>query len=222
MQKRWFVRAALTALLSLGLYAIAAPAAVAAPAAGAATVTRMSGETAMAGFEYKQGDKSVFVQVNAQPTGLMSPSGQPLSGPAVSVSITECQGDACGSYAGAASAPGLRFTDLTRVALPATSVKVFPVGDPETPPPPGPPFFVTVALTWIGVGNITTNHVVDHVQISPTAKETFVFHGRTRNATVTGSVAYTSPLFGSLTLTGANANFVQLNAGGVVVILIER
>ncbi|HZC08391.1 MAG TPA: hypothetical protein VE338_22355 [Ktedonobacterales bacterium] len=131
---------------------------------------------------------------------------------------------ACGisRFRTASPAPGLWFTDLTRVALPATTVVVFPVGDPETPPPPDSPFFVTVALAWTGVSNVTTMRVVDHVQISPTVKETFVFHDRTRNATTAGSGSYISPLFGSLTLTGANASFVQLNAAGVVEIGIEH
>lgn len=220
MRKRLFVRFTLTALLSLGLYAVAAPAAFAAPAAGAATVTRQSGETAEAAFLYQQGDTSSFVQVFAAPKGLMTSTG-PLAGPGVSVSISESSPTTCASFAGVASVPALRFTDLTSVTFPEVTMEVVPVGDPECPAN-GQPFFVTVALTWAGVGNITTQHAVEHIQISPTAKATIVFQGRTRNATVSGFVSYPSPLFGSLTLTAANSISKGLNAGHVVTILIEH
>lgn len=224
MKKRMFLRIALAALLSVGLYAFAAPT----PAAHAApptshTIIRMSGTFADSGFSITQGDVTDFVEVAASPDGFQGL----ISGPAVMVYIVECkqvteENADCAAFGGVDPVPGLQIPNkLTSVTLPEMTVPVSPVD--EFGNPSGPPAFdVSVALTWTGVGSITSSHSVSHYRVAHTFIETSRFKGLSRDATVTGAVSYPSPLLGPITLTGADSVFAILMSQGSMIITIQR
>lgn len=224
MRKHLFVRLALAALLSVGLYAFAAPA----PTAHAApptshTIIRMSGTFADSGFSLTQGDVTDFVEVAVSPDGFQGL----ISGPAVMVYILECkqvteENADCVAFGGVEPVPGLQIpNNLTSVTLPEMTVPVSPLD--ENGNPIGPPAFdVTVALTWTGVGSITSSHSVSHFRVGHEFSEMSHFKGTSREATMSGTISYPSPLLGPITLTGADNVFAIMMRQGSMNITIQR
>lgn len=227
MRKHLFVRLALAALLSAGMYAFAAPAPTthAAPPASH-TIIRSSSSMAIASFSYTQGGNVTdFVSVIALPEGVQQPT--PISGPAAGVSVVECtqvgENSECVGFLGMEPAPGLQFDThrLTSVTLPEVTVPVSPMN--EFGMPSGSPVFdVSVALTWTGVGSITSSHSVSHYRVGHTFIETSHFKGLSRDATVSGAISYPSPQFGPITLTGSDAVKAALLTNASMDITIQR
>jgi hypothetical protein len=80
-----------------------------------------------------------------------------------------------------------------------------------------------VAFTWTGVGSITTQSSISHYRVGHEFSAMFRFKGTFRNATVSGTASYPSPLGGStITLTGADSVFAQMMSSGSMDISIQR
>lgn len=204
MKKRLPPSFALAALLSLGLYAIAAPApaAHAAPAPQSALVFRSFGPAAMASFVggYTINNQHILVEVSVSiGQATQMPPGKP-SEPLEGVSIIE-HNDVTGAQlngAGQISLPEGTTIDgknLTSAHLPATEVMIKPTGDN---PGAFAPYLAEVgAVEWTGVGDITTTSQTFHERIPHVLNSTVHMTAASRAATaMIGTVSYTSPLTG--------------------------
>lgn len=224
MKKHLFVLTALVALLGVGLYAVTRLVPVVQASPATSPVLRMSGSGAYTTLAFMQGDLMGAVNVEASLEGFQT---QPptISGPAVGVSLSECDvvTQECIFASGQAPAPGLQIDTkkLTSATLPEVTVQVTPVD--KSGIPTGSPFPVTVALSWTGVGAASTQFGVIQFRDGHTFKDTYHFNGTFRSATVSGSVSYSSPLLGSpVALTGADAVAAQLMSSGSMDVIIER
>lgn len=225
MKKRLFLNTALVALLGVGLYALTQPAPIAHAAPPTShTITRISGSAAIAAFEYSQGDVTDFVNVIAATKGFQL--SQLVSGPGVRVDVTECtqvgENVECVSFAGIEPVPGFQIPNkLTSAALPEMVVPVSPTD--EFGEPSGPPAFdVSLAISWTGVGEITTQSQVSHIRIGHIFSEMLRFKGASRDATVSGTLSYPSPYFGPIALTGDDTVYAALVSNGSMDVIIQR
>lgn len=227
MKKRRLLIIPLVGLLGAGLFALTRPVPVAHAAPPLShTIIRTSGSEADAGFSLTQGDVTDFAVVVVSPKGFPAPT--PISGPAVVVSVGECiqtgENAECTNFMGIVPAPGLQFdtNKLTSATLPEMTVPVTPVDENGNPSGGPPSFDVTVALTWTGVGSITSSHSVSHFRVGHEFSEMTRFKGTFRNATISGTISYPAPLLGPITLTGANSEFAGMMSQGSMDISIQR
>lgn len=225
MKKRLSLCIALATLLGVGLYAFAAPA----PAAHAAppashTMIRTSGSSASASFHFERDDVMGNVFVQASPEGFQFSPTESFPGPAVQVSIDECNTvtTECLFGGNMVPAPGLQMDTkkLTSATLPQVTVPVDLMNESGMIVTSS---VVTVALTWTGVGGISTESGVFHLHTPHMFSQMFHFKGVTRDATVSGAVSYSSPLLNeTVTLTGDDIMFAQLMSSGSTVFSIQR
>lgn len=225
MKKRLFLLTVLVALLGVGLYTLTRPAPIAhaAPPTSHTVIRTSSGPEADAGFLVTQGDLEDFVSVVVSPKGFQAPTS--ISGPAVVVNVKEVNLATNEVFfgGGVAPAPELQFDTkkLTSATLPEMTVPVFSLD--ENGNQIGEPVPMTVALTWTGVGSITTQSEVSHYRVGHEFSEMFRFKGTSRNAMVSGTVSYPSPLDGSIiTFTSADSLFAQMMSQGTMDIIIQR
>lgn len=216
MKKQPLVVVALAALLSVGMYAVAAPApaAHAAPTASHATVMRTFGPSALSEFigEYTTASGQVIQVIVGITIGqsIQQPPGKP-TGPMVGVSIIEFNtvtGDQLNGAGQAPLPPGTTIdgTNLTSAFLPVTEVEIGPTGDN---PDAFPPYTAQVGpVSWTGEGAISSTSQTFHFKIPHVLNGTVHMSGQSRMATaVLTSVSYPSPLTGTaVTLTNLTSN----------------
>jgi len=223
-----FVRTMLAALVSVGLYALAAPApaALAAPASRA-TVVHMSGSGAFADFYVPNGGVTteVFVSVGDQTSH--TPPGGPTSGPMIDyLLVTEYNSTTGQTYflaVGQSTAPGFEIDgkSLDSAYLPPTTVSVQPVD--EYGNPTFPAFDITLEVSWTGIGPITYNHTTSHDRIPHVLNFTSHFSGASRDATATGSFSFVSPRTNaSVELTNVPSAFAQLANSRTAYIVVQH
>lgn len=226
MKKRLLLLVVFAVLLSAGLYGVGGVV----PAAHARSHSQVSklhasGPTAQAGFSISSGDIAQSVSVFASTESLQMEPGKPVHGSSIGVSIVEFNKQAGVVFfvadAPLVSVPGL-FIDgkgLTGASLPLTTVTMT-VRDPNTGDPTGQTFPLTVALTWTGVGDISTNRSVSHFEI-PGIKETIHSSGSFRNATAdANTLSYTLPDGRFVNFSGTTSEFANLSNNRFMDILI--
>lgn len=200
MQKRLFLRLALAALLSVGMYALAAPAPTA--LAAAPTTLRMSGPSASANYFGQEGGISWNISINlyAQTTKSGNTTTQSMR---VEVYLSEFdEATGAGFFAstecnesgvcGVAAPEGAKINLPSSAYLPAIDVELAIMGDMG---PTGESFIAHVGpVTWNGEGGISSHYTsVSRFPVSPTCDATVHQTGRASNATATGSFSFTPP-----------------------------
>lgn len=207
MQKRLFLRLALATLMSVGMYALAAPAPTA--LAAAPTTLRMSGPSASANYFGQEGDTSWNVSINlyAQTTKTGNTTTQSMR---VEVYFSEFD-EAAGFFAstgcnesgvcGVAAPEGAKINLPSSAYLPAVDVELAIMGDTG---PTGDTFTAHVGpVTWNGEGGINSHYTsVSRFPASPTCEVAVHQIGRVSSAPATGSFSFTPPaMIGSFTTT---------------------
>lgn len=203
MKSRRLLFFVLAALLSLGLFAVAAP--VQTAHARTASVTHVFGPSAMATFtdQYKDAAGDVIfvvVSVDISSQSIQQPPSKPTTKPTVGLSIIESNltTEAQLNGAGTAPAPMDMTIDgkfLTSANLPGALVTIKPTGDN---PDAFPPYEATLGpVHWTGEGAISVETQHFHVQIPGVGSMTGTMSGKTRMATAVASfLSYRSPLTG--------------------------
>jgi len=223
VKKRMFLRIALAALLSAGMYALAAPAAQAAPPTSH-TVLHESGLSAAAHYsgEYTAASGMVSWSVDY---AIMTGTTQ-TSSPSVWAHISEFQ------------TPEQSFNAFGETPVPASAVQIdkklntaallAPVDVTVTVQDGnalewGTEITLHIAPTdWTGIGAITTGSFTYHER---SATYSVVYHstGRSRDATVEGDFSYTAP-WNNVAISAADATsiFGSLNDSRSMTVSIER
>ena len=199
MQKRLFLRLALAALLSVGMYALAAPA----PAALAAAPTslRMSGPSASANYFgldsgiswnisiylYSQTTRSGNTTTQSMRVDVFLSEFDEATGAGFSAS-TQCDQSSCGVVA----PEGAKINLPSSAYLPPIDVEVTPMGAMG---PAGAPFTVHVGpVTWSGEGGVSSHFTsTSRIPISTTCDAMVHQMGRSATATAVGSFSFTPP-----------------------------
>ncbi|HZC06677.1 MAG TPA: hypothetical protein VE338_13660 [Ktedonobacterales bacterium] len=200
MQKRLFLRLALAALLSVGMYAVTAPP----PAALAAAPTSlsMSGPSASAYYFGQDSGISWNISINlyTQTTRSGNTTTQSMrvdvflsefdqaTGAGFSAS-TQCdQSGVCG----VAAPEGAKINLPTSAYLPPIDVEVTPMGEMGQL---GAPFTLHVGpVTWSGEGGVSSHFTsVARVPVSPTCDAIIHQIGRSANATAISAFSFTPP-----------------------------
>lgn len=224
MKRRLLSSITLAALLSVGLYAFVASA----PAAHAAaptthTIIRSFGSTASASFDFERGDVVGAVFVQASPEGFQFSPTDVIPGPVVNVSVKECNTvTATCLFGGNVATPTVLQIDAKKLTS-ATLEATVPMDLMNESGAVVASTLVTVDLTWTGVGSITYQSGSFRTRTPGLLNEMYHFKGITRNATVSGTVAYLSPLLGAtVTITGEDLTFAQLMSSGSTTFTIQR
>ncbi|HEX8996758.1 MAG TPA: hypothetical protein VF812_12080 [Ktedonobacterales bacterium] len=224
MKKRLLSSIVLAALLSVGLYAFAAPA----PAAHASaptnhTITRTSGSTASAGFHFESGDVTGDVFIEASPEGFQFSPTESFPGPAVQVFVQECNNVTTQCVFGGNMAHPTVLQLGAKKLTSATLQASVPVDLMDQTGAVVASTVVTADLTWTGVGSITSQSGNFRIRTPHLLNEMYHFKGIIRNATVSGDASYFSPLLNStVTLMGSDVMFAQLMSSGSTSFSIQR
>ncbi|HEU5441951.1 MAG TPA: hypothetical protein VFU88_21910 [Ktedonobacterales bacterium] len=217
---------ALAALLSISMYAVAAPA-PAAHAASHATVMRSSFSTAIANFAATRDG------VEIQMTLVVGFDSDPnVPGPAVGMSLTETDSATGALFIAesrpASPAPGLKLAtkSLLSAFLPDTPVVVTPV-DANGEPTGVPSFTVHVSASWTGVGPVSVTLQTIRDRVPQVSTVTIHLHGRSREATAISSFSYTPPptwpLAGEeVSVTDATAGFAIIDTSRSTIVEIQH
>ena len=219
MRKHLFTRLALAALLSVSMYAFAAPTPTVQAAKATTIVLHSSGATGYAAFIIEDGDITRYVEMDISTQRFQEKPGNPISEPTVFVYVSEynsaTQTGIWGT--GQTTANGLQIDGktLSSAYLPWTTVSIQPMDDYGNQV--GSPYDISVTATWTGVGVTTYSHWVSHYRIPGVVNETDKGNGAWRDATAVGSYHYTSPFdASSVSATDASSVYAQLSNGRIM------